>query len=173
MVTRRLYRMLLWTLLTLAPGLAHAGLFVLIDGVPGASRDTGHLQWIDARNVSWNVGPAAPKTATTSPPASLVVDEGSWSARLALYAVTATRVNQVVIEETALIAQGPVVISRVTLNNVSIRSLKSSTSPPQYGVNQIELGYGRITWENWLYDPSGRLVSALKTGFDYDRGAVF
>lgn len=156
-------RLLLWTFLTLLPRLACADIPVLIDGIPGNITESTHAGWIAARSTNWNV-----ERGVAPQPVTVAMNDGPWTATLALNAATGKSIPRIIIDFTALMGSKWVVLSRLTLRDATIRQFASSQAVGAgFPVSQFQIAANGYEWEYWSYSDVGAVTASAKGSFKY------
>jgi len=154
---------MLGALLAVSPGLARAAsLVALVDGIPGNVTEVSHKAWLGLDSQSWGLERtgAAPAFQVVT----LTLDSGPWSAALAQSAASGQRIRSVVLDRTSSSAGGEQVVSRIVLEDVTVRSFATAARSAGNESISMQLTFGTIRWEYYGYDYSSGVLKTTGKG---------
>jgi len=163
MKTRIVFAMTVCLMLFGLNAISYANLFVLIPDIPGESRDSNHLGWIEGLSSSWGHAQAPPGATVKGPQFShlaIAKEIDSNSPALALFAADARLLPEVRLEFTTNIADQRVVYLKIRLRNSRIVSYKASGTGNNSasGTEELGLTFGQISWTTIRYDSNARPI---------------
>lgn len=154
-------------LIALQPGLAHADLFLLVDGVAGGVTTPPWTGWHQARSYSISLD-----RSNSALPFQLQVVLQRHAVSVAAIqqaAFTGASLKRIVIDNAAPLtaANAMQTFTRLTCDDVVIRTFSSSGNEGQAAVFQLELVCGKLQWEEFDYNNAGAVVKASKGSWNF------
>lgn len=150
-------RSALAVLLVIVSPSALAAIFVSVPGIAGSATDQDHRGWISSESLSWGIQDSA--TGPVFETAALVMPSGVWATGLATLAAQRRAVGPVVIDVAAAVGGRRIVVTRMTLRNVIVRSIKMTQAGDNVpAMLQVSLGFDEIHWIETAYDSAGSPV---------------
>jgi len=154
-------------LLALQPALAHAGLYMLVDGVPGGVITAPWTGWHPAMSYS-----VALDRSNSELPFQLTVTMERNAASVAAIqqaAFSGSAFRRIMLDNAApLTATGTLLtFTRLTCEEAVIRSFASSANTGQAAVSQLVLSCGRLSWDEFDYNNAGAATKAGKGSWNF------
>lgn len=156
-----------------------AGIFLLLDGVPGDSADARHQNWIDVGEFVFAGTTTATATKTglaagkpTITPLQLDVYEGKASPKLfgdMLRGVSHLNATLDVFKAGA----EPIQLLQVKLGNVFVTDFNAALSAGGDSMHRISLAFTKISYAYYPQKPDGTLDAAIVTTWDLSLNAPF
>lgn len=149
-------------ILALQPMLAQAGVYVLIDGVPGSSTTAPYQGWHHAKSVSWSVD----RSNTGQPfKFTLVMEQNNASmATIKQAAFSGAILRKLTVDSTVTMGPAsPKPLARLTCDGANIGKFAFSGQANDMPTTQLDLNCARLLWEDFEYNlMSGAFVKSLK-----------
>ncbi len=147
-------------------------MFLFLEGVPGASTDDKHKDWIDI--IAFTKAMSRSETNSTFSELWLQKDQDKSSPLLALRAANGTRIPRAVLE---LMQPGETSARfyRVTLSNSTVRTWQINASAGQVRPSEaLGLDYEWISWTYTEFDATGRPRGDISAYWDRvrNRGGI-
>jgi hypothetical protein len=153
-------------LLALQPTLAHAGLYMLVDGVPGGVTTAPWTSWHPALSYS-----LALDQSNSELPFQLTVTMERSAASVAAIqqaAFARSAFRRIILDNAAPLAAGAqLTFTRLTCEEAVIRSFASSANSGQAAVSQLVLTCGRLLWDEFDYNNAGAATKAGKGSWNF------
>jgi hypothetical protein len=154
-------------LLALQPALAHAGLYMLVDGVPGAVTTAPWTSWHPALSYSLTLD----QSKTELPFQLTVTMERSAASVAAIQQAAFARstFRRIILDNAAPLAApgSQLTFTRLTCEEAVIRSFGSSAAAGQPAVSELVLTCGRLLWDEFDYNNAGAATKAGKGSWNF------
>lgn len=149
---------------------ANGSIFLKIDSIPGESTDSKHSGWIELSSAQFGIvnpvtlgGPNGGITAGKATASALTIAKvlDKSSPPLFLGCAQGTLYPTVTLELTNINSSGtPITYYRITLNNVIVSSLGTSSSGTDRPAETVSLSYEKITTDYYMLDPKGSTTAS-------------
>lgn len=149
-------------ILALQPLLAQAGVYVLIEGVPGASTAAPYQGWHSAESVAWSVD----RSNTARPfKFTVVMEQNNASmATIKQAAFSGAILKKFTVDFTVTLGSAsPKPLARLTCEGANLGKFAFSGQANHWPTAQLDLNCARLLWEDFEYSlTSGAFVKSLK-----------
>lgn len=154
-------------LLALQPALAHAGLYMLVDGVPGGVITAPWTGWHLAMSYSVTLDRSKAEL-----PFQLTVTMERNAASVATIqqaAFSGSAFRRIMLDNAASLAAtgAQLTFTRLTCEEAVIRSFASSATSGQAAVSQLVLSCGKLQWDEYDYHSNGTVAKAGKGSWNF------
>jgi len=148
-------------LLALLPTISHAGLMVMIEGIPGPHKVAPYSGWFIAEAMSWNhdrSNAARPFGFTV-----VMAQSGIGFAGIAQASFSSSILKRIIIDRTQTVSADTIMVTtRLTCDDAQLRSIATSGTSGELPRIQLDIGCGKFSWENFDVDKNGVVFSAGK-----------